>query len=496
MKTISDFRIYAGTLNDWERELLSRFFLRLDQHLTLPKSESLLMKEDFGRAIIYYTENGVPLEEALERIDVSNLGGYYARPALLWYPLDDAAKIYPLSMKRNEMMVFRLSAYMKKDVVPELLQLALTFTIKRFPSLATTIKKGFFWHYIDSTKRRFNIEEETGVPLQAMNVSAVGAQSFKVKYFKNRISVEFFHILTDGTGGMIFLKTLVAEYLRLTGVEIPYTEGILDINDVPTEGETANDFPKAETNDASKGLMDKRATPMSGRISAVKPCQLLHFEFDSEQLRQVAKSKGGTVTAYILSLMFVAGRAATDEANGRIQIQVPINMRQYYDSKTLRNFSMYCNIKLPINEIVSVDDIIPEVSGQLKEKGSKETMSKMINASVRLVRMLRFVPLFIKRPVAILVYGFLGDKVFSNTLSNLGVVKLPPEMAPHVEKMDFLLGSSATNRAACAMVTVNNTATLCVTKLTSDPSFENKLYELFLNDGLTPSVRGSELYGN
>ena len=96
MKTISDFRIYAGTLNDRERDLLSRFFLRLDQHLTLPKSESMLMKEDFGRAILYYTENGVSLDEALERIDVANLGGYYARPAILWYPLDDAAKIYPL----------------------------------------------------------------------------------------------------------------------------------------------------------------------------------------------------------------------------------------------------------------------------------------------------------------------------------------------------------------------------------------------------------------
>ena len=62
--------------------------------------------------------------------------------------------------------------------------------------------------------------------------------------------------------------------------------------------------------------------------------------------------------------------------------------------------------------------------------------------------------------------------------------------------MDVLLGASVTNRAACALVTAGGVATLCITKWTADPSFENKLYELFLADGLTPVVRGSELYGS
>ncbi|MEZ4627989.1 MAG: hypothetical protein R2912_07880 [Eubacteriales bacterium] len=37
----------------------------------------------------------------------------------------------------------------------------------------------------------------------------------RVRYYHNRIAVEFFHVLTDGTGGQVFLQTLVAEYLRL-----------------------------------------------------------------------------------------------------------------------------------------------------------------------------------------------------------------------------------------------------------------------------------------
>ena len=101
------------------------------------------------------------------------------------------------------------------------MQMALTFTMKRFPSFATTLKKGVFWHYLDTTKRRFSVEQEKDIPCQPLKVSHSGSQSFRALYWENRISVEFFHVLTDGSGGLIFLKTLVAEYLRLRGVEIP-----------------------------------------------------------------------------------------------------------------------------------------------------------------------------------------------------------------------------------------------------------------------------------
>jgi hypothetical protein len=103
--------------------------------------------------------------------------------------------------------------------------------------------------------------------------------------------------------------------------------------------------------------------------------------------------------------------------------------------------------------------------------------------------------LFIKRPVAQLIYGFLGDKVFSNTLSNLGQISVPKGMERHVEKFDFVLGTAVTNRAACSMVTFGGTAVFAVSKLTPDPSFEEKMYTLLKEGGLEPQVKGSELYG-
>lgn len=495
-KHTSPFKEYTDTLSDEERLKLDKYFELLSQRILLQKPEGELLITDFKKALLYYAQIGLPLEEALSRLSPDKLGGFYCRPAHLWYPLDDAAKIYPLAMKNKQMSIFRLSAYLNEPVVPEILQAALTFTIKRFPFFATTIKKGFFWHYIDSTKKRFPISQESYLPCRPINVSVTGAQSFRVIYYQNRISLELFHILTDGTGGMVFLKTLVAEYLRLLGVNIPCENGILDIGSTPTADECSNDFPKASPVEKVSGFVDKPALQMSGKLSKSKPCRVLHYELDSNSLRSAAKARGCTISAFIIALMFIAGKAATDETHGNIHIQVPVNMRSFYTSNTLRNFSQYCSIRLPVTTISSLDDILPLIKKQLTENASKEAMNEMMNATVKMVRSLRFVPLFIKRPAALVAYGFLGDKVFSNTISNLGVIQIPEEMRPYVTKMDFVLGTSITNRAACGMLTLGDTTTLSIEKLTADPSFENKLYSLFEENGVTPVVKGSELIGN
>ncbi len=493
-KQATPFQQYMETLSDGEREIIYRYFSRWSEHVALSRAMKAAMKTDLETAILYYIAVGTPLDQALARLDVENMGGFYARPAMQWYPLDDAAKIYPLSMKQNAMAVFRLSVYLKEAVVPEILQIALTFTVKRFPSFATTIKKGFFWHYLDAAKRRYAVEPETDIPCRPLNIAASGSQSFRVLYFESRISVEFFHVLTDGTGGMVFLKTLTAEYLRLLGASIPPESGVYDRNDTPDERETENGFALAESAEKSAGFLDKPAVQMSGRLSHIKPCKILHFHFSAAELKATARQHNATITAFILAQMFVAQKGATDEHDGEISVQVPVNMRKFYPSETLRNFALYCGVRLSLREITDLDAILPAVSGQLAKKTSKSVMNEMMNATLRMVHSLRWVPMIVKRPAASIVYGFLGDKIFSNTLSNLGVVALPREMTPYVDHFDFVLGTAKSNRASCTLVTFGDVATFTISKLTADPSFEERLYRQFAESGLKPRVEGSELY--
>ena len=169
-------------------------------------------------------------------------------------------------------------------------------------------------------------------------------------------------------------------------------------------------------------------------------------------------------------------------------------MRQFYPSRTVRNFSMYCGIRLPLDGTFAISELIPAISAQMQEKATKETMDEMLTATVRLVETLKFIPLVLKQPVAKLIYGFLGDNIFTTTLSNLGVVTMPEAWAEQIESMDFVLGTAITNRACCSLVTFGNTATFSITKMTADPTFEEQLYHLLTADGVTTHVEGSELH--
>lgn len=490
----SSFEEFLSQQSPEDAERIHRFFADFRTHCLMRRREERKLRGDFEKAIVYYHRQGMELEEILERLAVKNLGGFYARPATLWFPLDDAAKVYPLSLEHGRMPMFRLSVYLKEDVVPELLQMALNFTIRRFPSFATTLKKGFFWHYLDTTKRRFNVQLECDIPCQPLKVSASGSQSFRVLYYGNRISVEFFHVLTDGTGGMTFLKVLTAEYLRLNGVKFQPGENLWDINATPATEEFENVFAKVPHSATASGFVDKPAVQMNGKLSNNLPCQIFHFKMNVEQLRQAAKRHDCTISVYMLAQMFLAGRAATDDLHGEASIQVPVNMRKFYPTKTVRNFSMYCGVRLPVDQINDIEGIIEPIREQINQKTTKEVMSQMLTAADRLVNVLKLVPLVIKQPVAKVVYGFLGDKIFTNTLSNLGVVQMPPELEEHIESLDFVLGPEITNRVSCTMVSIKNTATFTITKMTVDPSFEEKMYDLLVADGIDVQVEGSGLY--
>ncbi len=483
---------YIDRLDDLQQERFESFLADLRERTSIMthKAQSKLVG-DYVQAANLLLSRGVELDEVLRRLDAKRLGGFYMYPPTEWFPLDNAAKAYPFSMKRDMMQMFRLSCYLKEFVDPELLQVALLITIQRFPSFATTVKKGFFWHYLDSTKRHFEIEQEKYLPCKSINIRRSGSQAFRLVYYHNRISVEFFHVLTDGYGGMVFLRTLVAEYLRLQGHESTRNDQVLDVTDQPNEDEVSNNFAKAELKKGISGFMGKRAVQMSGVMEMIKPYAILHFNMEAGSLKEAAHRYGCTVTCYLLAVMMMAGRRSTEGLKGDFKIQVPINMRKFNGSHTLRNYSMYFDVDMELNEIDTFEHCIRVIKEQLRTRSSQEDMEKMMSTTIKMVSSLRYVPLVLKAPVASTFGGYLGDALFSTVLSNLGVVRMPAEISNHIEKFDFVLGPSPTFRVNCALITYGGTAVLSITKSTKDPTFEETVNELLTRDDVVYDITGS-----
>ena len=133
---------------------------------------------------------------------------------LHWVRLDNAAKIYPAARRKNRSNLYIQTVTLKEDVDVEVLHSALKVIIKRFPSIAACLKKGLFWYYLQQVESVPDIKEEYEYPLVYMSNAEMRKCAFRVIVYRNRIALEFFHSLTDGTGALIFLKNLTAEYLE------------------------------------------------------------------------------------------------------------------------------------------------------------------------------------------------------------------------------------------------------------------------------------------
>ena len=168
------------------------------------------------------------MEEDMAAIDRFLTKNLSPARSLRWMRLDNAAKIYPAAKRRNWNNFFRLSATLTEPVDTEVLRRALDVTVRRFPSIAVRLRRGAFWYYLEEIPKAPPIQAEKSCPLAHAPFYEVRQCAFRVLVYHERIAVEFFHALTDGTGALVFLKSLLAEYLsQKYGLVIPAEKGVL-----------------------------------------------------------------------------------------------------------------------------------------------------------------------------------------------------------------------------------------------------------------------------
>ncbi len=500
MSEINQNTLYYSSTSLYKNETspIDDYLETLKKHISLPARDTAAILSDVRKLIRFYLDNGMTFQEAIKIIGENPFGDFYRSVTNEWYPLDSAAKVYPLCLTSSSMAVFRLSVYLKNPVIPCVLQFALLSTLRRFPTFATTVRKGFFWHYLDSNRRHFSVREETSMPCLPIIISGTRAPSFRVRYYRKRISLEVFHMLTDGTGALTFLKSLTREYLRLLGTEIPYDIDILNLAEKPDELEFRNDFPLADKVKGAGGLLSAPAAQIKGKRTVMQPSRVLHFKMSSSELRAVSKQYGTTVTGFMIAALFVASAASLKrkKPGSRVQIQVPTNMRTLYPSKTLFNFSMFSLIKLKYEEISSLEAIIPEVEKQLREVTQKSELDKTMTMTNALISnpILRFTPLVLKQLIFQNIINPIKDYNQTNTLSNVGIIK--NEFGGQVDSFDGILGPTGVNRAACGMISYEDNAMLTITKSTLDRSFEESLFEVLSAAGIHVEQEEVSIYAN
>jgi len=418
----------------------------------------------------------------------------------VWMPLDNAALIFPAIRRKNWNNVFRQSVTLREDVDPVLLQRAVDELMPRFPSFYLRLQQGVFWYYLEEVASPPRVREDYAYPLTFMTRGEMGRCCLRVLYYRNRIAVEFFHALSDGAGAMVYLKTLTARYLTLRhGLDIPPTDGVLDIRQAPAAEETEDSFHRYAA-DHPAFCPEAEAYRLPGKRELGCFMHLITGVIPGEALHAAAKGFGCTVTVFLAAVMAEAILAMQDERLPKkrqkpVKITIPVDLRRLFFSRTLRNFALTVNPGVdPRLGRYTLRELCDAITHQLAAECTPQRMAGRIaqNVEPQRNRLLKAVPVVLKTPVMRAVYDRRGEKLGCLNISNLGVQELPAAMAPYVVRMEFIIGVQYTYPNNCSLVTCQGVTCINMIRSTRSTELERRFFSRLVELGVPVAIETNE----
>ena len=416
-----------------------------------------------------------------------------------WYRLDTAALIFPATARRDWSNAFRVSASLSEAVDPALLQQATDDLRRRFPSYFVTLRKGFFWYYLEESERRVEVRSDYAYPLTFMSSRELKRNCLRVLYYKNRIAVEFFHALTDGRGGSVFLANLVARYLELKyGIEIPREGLIRRLDQDPPPEELEDSFLKNAA-EVAAGREGKRSYHLHGSREPGGFKTLTTGIVETQALLDTAHRFGVTVTALLAAVMAesIIGMQNAELPRRRqrpVNITIPVDLRRLYGSQTLRNFSLVLDIGAdPRYGEYSLEELCRTIYHQLCAYATPQHMAGMIAANVQPQQLvvLRLAPVFLKNLVMDMVYRRSGERGGSLNISNITSLTLPESMQPYVKRMEFIIGPQRSYPNNCSVLSYGGKTYINMIRSIRESELERRFFSRLVELGIAVEIESN-----
>lgn len=364
-----------------------------------------------------------------------------------WYPVDNAGKIFPAVSKDSRSSVFRLSFYLNEKIDPDRLTQAVNDVLPRFETFAVELKSGLFWNYLSKNHNQAVVRNEDPIICKYVPAATNNGYLFTVYYYHNKITLETFHCLSDGTGAMEFLKSITYRYYQLNGLSIEH-EGIIKATLPFNVDETADMFNDTYDKSSKKALKEEPAYHFTGEKFADHYSMLVRAKLPTEELLTLARNAQATIGEYVTALMAYSiymKQPACRKTKKPIKIFVPVNLRKFFSSPTLRNFSLYIKATFSGKETWTFERMLEATKVYFKEQLNKEDLHGRINSNVGFEKniAIKILPLPIKNLAFQLSYFYLAENINTYAISNLGNVQLPKQMEGLIQDIEFSIGGTS-----------------------------------------------------
>ena len=416
-----------------------------------------------------------------------------------WYPLDNAGTLYSALQKERYSAIYRFSAWMTEEVDPDALQRAVTRTLPRFPSFAMHIRSGMFWHYLDPNEAPGPfVRPDVADPCQPVRFREDNGWLVRFYYYRNRISIEVFHALADGSGALTFFRTLLAVYLRECGVQIPNGNGVADVEEPPRREELEDAYVRYAGKVARPQRLVKRAYPNLGEPEPFYTFHVTMGFLSVAQIKAKSREYGVSITEYLsavlLYVLMEKQRRTHPHQELPLSLAIPVDLRGKFPSETVRNFILTVQ---PVIDPALGDWTFPEIVSQVHHYLRLHTTPQELrsvftrNVNYQKNRFLRSMPRLLKEPVMEFNYHVRGVRPYSATFTNPGAFRVPPEMEPCVEHMEVVLGQATVPRPHVSSISYKDIMEITFAGTQQDTETEREFFRFLVRQGIHVKIESN-----
>jgi NRPS condensation-like uncharacterized protein len=390
--------------------------------------------------------------------------------------------------------VFRISATVKEPVKYSALREAVEITSKRFPYFSVSLGSGLFWYFLEFNNKPPRIQVEEEIPC-AFAVTRKDELLYRVTARESRISVEFIHILTDGGGAMEYLKSLLYTYLKLAGYD-NISPGDIILPETEISGEEYEDGYNRFFRKLPPPLKMLKAWHVPYRLNKKPRMRVIRAEVYSGEILEIARKHKVSLTEYLVSVYLLSlQKIYLEEKEKRksqrhhvLRIEVPVNLRSKYPSRTMRNFSLYVLPELDMRlGIYTFEEILKSVHHQLQISSDIKQISRFLSSNVNYEKLyiVRILPLFLKKLAIASIYRGFASRRWTGIITNLGLITLPGEMQQLVDSFEIVPPPPNPKvKVSMAIVSYKDKMSICFCNLTQSNEIERMIIKHLTDEGI------------
>ena len=403
--------------------------------------------------------------------------------------IDNTAKAFTMEEKKCT-NTFRLSVILKEVVDPKLLKQAITKSLDMYPSYKVKMKNGFFWNYLKTNQNDLVVETQENGNIKTINLNKNNDYLFKVTYINTKINLDICHILTDGVGATIFLKSIIYNYLNLK-YELNTDASELLIYNYTNKDQLIENADKSlvcQKNKNKTFFIKEKINPFFTKT--------YHYILNLKNFKEICKKNNVSISEYLSALYIYAiyNTIYDKKSKKDILLTVPVDLRRRYNVEAFSNFFTCMDIKCNLlkNKYMNLKKILNEVKKEFQNKLNNETIQKYLARDVKLGTNfgIGMVPLFAKKAF-MKYFGKYVNNSPTTTFSNIGPIKIAEQYKKYIDNIVALVNTGKQQKVKCTICSYENNLTITINSNLISNKLEKEFYRLLLKHVGNVKLSGS-----